>query len=87
MRYLMKSNISPVLAAILIVLVLAVAGALVYSRTSSGATQYGAEVPKVVADYAKTHKNMPMPPIPMPGKRTMDPSGGAVGPPAAGGKN
>lgn len=75
----MKKNISPVVAAIVIVLVIAVGALLLYSRTNSS-PQYGAPVPEVVAKDAREHGPRPMPPIPMPGGGQMTPQGGATGP-------
>jgi hypothetical protein len=83
----MKSNVNPVVAAVVIVLMLAVAGVLIYTRMAGTGPKYGAEIPDVVKQDAIKNGPRPMPPIPMPNGGTMAPRGAAVGPPGgAGGK-
>ncbi len=81
----MKSNVNPVVAAVVIVLMLAVAGVLIYTRMAGTGPKYGAEIPDVVKQDAIKNGPRPMPPIPMPNGGTMAPRGGAAGPPAGAG--
>lgn len=78
----MKTQISPVVAVVIILAVLAVVGVVIYSRAGGGEPQYGAKMPDVVVKEFKEKGPRPMPPMPMPGGGTVAPQGGAVGKPA-----
>jgi hypothetical protein len=80
----MKSNVNPVVAAVVIVLMLAVAGVLIYTRMAGTGPQYGAEIPDVVKQDAIKNGPRPMPPVPMPNGGSMAVPGGGAGAPPAG---
>ena len=84
----MKSNVNPVVAAVVIILIVALAGVLIYTRIAGSGPKYGAEIPDVVKQDALKNGPREMPPIPMPGGGKMAPVGGATGAPtqAPGGK-
>jgi len=75
----MKTQVSPVVAAVVIVVVLAVVGAFIFMRAGTQ-QKYGAEIPPQVLKEFHEKGPRPMGPIPMPGG-PMQPQGGAIGPP------
>jgi hypothetical protein len=78
----MKTQISPVVAAVILLVVLAAVGTFLYLRASGGAPKYGAEIPPEVMKEFKEKGPRPMPPIPMPGGGTFSGPGAAqAGPP------
>jgi len=77
---LMKTQISPVVATVIVVIAILAIGALIYTRMGAGSQQYGAKMPDVVAKEFQKNGPRPMPPVPMPSGATFTPQGGAVRP-------
>jgi|GEM_PF-3059809 len=76
----MKTNVNPVVATVLIVIVLVAAVAFVYTRVVSSGDQHGAKIPEVVMKEYREKGPRPMPPVPMPGGGRLQAPSGAAGP-------
>lgn len=63
----MKKEINPVVAVIIIVVVAAAIGFVMYTRANSSQPQYGAKIPESVLKEFREKGPRPMPPVPMPG--------------------
>ncbi|MBM3496304.1 MAG: hypothetical protein FJX72_18575 [Armatimonadetes bacterium] len=81
----MKKEINPVVAVVLVLLVVAAVGYLIYNRTAGSQPQYGAKIPETVMKEFKEKGPRPMPPVPMPGGESVPmptgpPPGAPTGP-------